>query len=726
MKSDLSSSERLFLIASAELSQRPAPLPRLASQPVQNESRSGGSYDTEGMPSHCCPRLPGRLLAVSLLASTFAWSADRGASTIDRVIDQLEQVHTYSGVAISPDGRQVVWTEPAPHGADGTAIYVADRQNRSASPRRVTAVDAAGGYVTEGSVVWSPDSQQLAFLSHADKPEQAQVYVVGLSGKAKPKRMTSLDGFVTDLHWLPDGQKLSFLYAAGGGGGGPLEAAKVETGVIGSAIHNQQLCIIDASGSKQKTVSPADLNIYEYDWSPKGQEYVAVAAPGPADNNWWTAKLYTGSAQTGTMRLSYSPPADQQLAVPRWSPDGKQVAFIGGLMSDQGFDGGDLYTLPAEGGAVKNILPGRKTSVTSLQWQRPDRILITEDVNGSGAISTVTLPSAEVETIWQGDELLHLAGNYPNFSLAADGKTSASVRSTWAMAPEVWSGAFGSWQELTHANKNQKAQWGKAEKIEWSHDGVHAEGWLIYPDHFSASQKYPMVVSIHGGPASMHGAAWPNVHFDMSVMASLGYFVFFPNPRGSYGEGEAFTKANVQDFGHGDLQDVLAGVDAVLQKVPVDGNRLGVTGWSYGGYMTMWTVTQTNRFRAAVAGAGIANWKSYYGQNLIDQWMIPYFGASVYDSPEVYAKSSPIEYIKQVKTPTLVVVGEQDAECPAPQSYEFWHALKTLGVPTQLVVYPGEGHSFRTIEHRKDVLRRTLQWFDDHLSANGSATTNSN
>jgi dipeptidyl aminopeptidase/acylaminoacyl peptidase len=132
--------------------------------------------------------------------------------------------------------------------------------------------------------------------------------------------------------------------------------------------------------------------------------------------------------------------------------------------------------------------------------------------------------------------------------------------------------------------------------------------------------------------------------------------------------------------------------------------------------MTMWTVTQTTRFRAAVAGAGIADWLSYYGENSIDEWMIPYFGASVYDDPKVYEKSSPITYIKQVKTPTLVVVGERDGECPAPQSFEFWHALKTEGVPTELVVYPGEGHSFRQQTNRVDVLRRTLAWFDKYLS----------
>ena len=152
-----------------------------------------------------------------------------------------------------------------------------------------------------------------------------------------------------------------------------------------------------------------------------------------------------------------------------------------------------------------------------------------------------------------------------------------------------------------------------------------------------------------------------------------------------------------------------------MARFPIDPERLGVTGWSYGGYMTMWTVTQTGRFKAAMAGAGIANWQSYYGQNLIDQWMIPFFGASVYDDPAVYAQSSPIQFIKNVKTPTLIIVGERDAECPAPQSYEFWHALRTLGVPTELVVYAGEGHRFMNPKNRVDFQDRTVAWFQKYL-----------
>ncbi|HEV3446249.1 MAG TPA: prolyl oligopeptidase family serine peptidase, partial [Gemmataceae bacterium] len=211
--------------------------------------------------------------------------------------------------------------------------------------------------------------------------------------------------------------------------------------------------------------------------------------------------------------------------------------------------------------------------------------------------------------------------------------------------------------------------------------------------------------------------SFPSRFCDVSELSRKGYFVFFPNPRGSYGQGEKFTRANVKDFGHGDLRDILSGVDEVLKTHPVDKERLGITGWSYGGYMTMWAVTQTQRFRAAVAGAGIANWQSYYGQNGIDQWLLPYFGASVYDDPAVYAKSSPINFIKQVKTPTLVLVGEYDVECPVPQSYEFWHALKTLGVPTEFVVYPKEGHGIGKPEHQRDIMKRMLGWFDKYLAA---------
>jgi dipeptidyl aminopeptidase/acylaminoacyl peptidase len=240
------------------------------------------------------------------------------------------------------------------------------------------------------------------------------------------------------------------------------------------------------------------------------------------------------------------------------------------------------------------------------------------------------------------------------------------------------------------------------------------QGWLLLPDTAKAGASLPMVTEVHGGPAWAHQ---PKFIGDGLIRKLLlrGYAVFLPNPRGSFGQGEAFTLANVKDFGYGDLRDIMSGITATEKATPIDEHRLGIMGWSYGGFMTMWAVTQTNRFHAAVAGAGIANWQSYYGENGIDAWMIPYFGKSVYDDPAVYAKSSPITFIRNVRTPTLEVVGERDIECPAPQTEEFWHALDTLGVPTQSVIYPGEGHGMRDPAHLEDFETRSVAWFDRYL-----------
>jgi dipeptidyl aminopeptidase/acylaminoacyl peptidase len=324
-----------------------------------------------------------------------------------------------------------------------------------------------------------------------------------------------------------------------------------------------------------------------------------------------------------------------------------------------------------------------------------------------------------MRTIWKGAEHIHAFGNFPNFALSRDGKFAAAARSSYETPPEIWTGPIGEWRQLTSNNSGQSPTWGKAESLKWTNEGSNIQGWLLPPARVDSGKKYPMIVLIHGGPSSATTPEWP-ASFGMAraiitALSSRGYYVLLPNPRGSYGQGEDFTRANVKDFGGGDLRDILAGVDAAIAKYPIDAARLGVTGWSYGGYMTMWTVTQTNRFKSAVAGAGIANWQSYYGQNLIDQWMIPFFGASVYDDPAVYEKSSPIEHIKNVKTPTLVIVGERDAECPTPQSYEFWHALRTVGIPTQLVVHPGEGHLYLKPENQIDRMDRTIAWFDKYL-----------
>jgi len=209
----------------------------------------------------------------------------------------------------------------------------------------------------------------------------------------------------------------------------------------------------------------------------------------------------------------------------------------------------------------------------------------------------------------------------------------------------------------------------------------------------------------------------------MGSESAMGYFALCPNPRGSYGQGEAFTQGNVKDFGGGDYRDIMAAIDAIVKKYPIDERRLGIRGHSYGGYMTMWAETQTHRFAAAVAGAGLSDWLSYYGVNEIDEWMIPFFGASIYDDPAVYAKSDPMHFVRNVKTPTLILVGDSDGEVPMEQSVEWWHALTTMKVPTKLVVYPNEGHVFVKADDARDYFVRSLDWFDEWFAKAGTEST---
>ncbi len=628
-----------------------------------------------------------------------------------QLTEQLGKTVLFDDIALSPNGKHVAWVQST---ASTTSKQTYIRETSGSALAAMVNI-ATTGERTDFDPAWSPDSKTLAFFSSAGETEQRQLWTVNADG-SNPKTVTHLKGYAARPRWSHDGKQIAFLHIEGAGGGGPLMAAPVTTGVIDTAIHNQRIAVLDISSGQLRRVSPANLHIYDYDWSPDDKTFVITAAPGPGDNNWWIAQIYTIDIAKGSATSIYKP--SLQVAVPRWSPDGKSVAFIEGLMSDEGFHGGDLFTISADGHDLQNRTRGRKSSVSSLFWQTPDRILFTEIVGGGTAISELTVANNSVRTIWKGPEDLHAFGNFPNFAVSKDGKFAAAERSSFETPPEVWAGPIGEWRQLTRNNAALSPTWGKAENLEWTNDGFNIQGWLLSPRQMESGKKYPMIILIHGGPSSAVTPDWP-ASFGMpraiiAALSSRGYYVLMPNPRGSYGQGEKFTRANVKDFGAGDLRDTLAGVDAAIKKYPIDPARLGVTGWSYGGYMTMWTVTQTNRFRGAVAGAGVANWQSYYGQNLIDQWMIPFFGASVYDDPAVYEKSSPIRYIKNVKTPTLVIVGERDAECPAPQSYEFWHALRTLGVPTQLIIYAGEGHLFLKPENQADRMDQTVAWFDKY------------
>jgi dipeptidyl aminopeptidase/acylaminoacyl peptidase len=660
---------------------------------------------------------------------------------IEEVLRGLYRGRGVGQVAISPDGKRLAWIEG---GRRGGEIRVAPPDDLTKS-QRVSAGSKPEQHCEEGELTWEPDSKALAFFSDCgdEASRQEDLYLSRLDG-SPAKRLTAAKGYVHEPAFSPDGSKIAFLYVEGATRpAGALAAMKPPAGVIGEDnVEVQRVAMVaaDAAAAVPQEVSPANLHAYEFDWAPDSKGMAYVAADPPGENNWWVAKLYTQELGGGP-RVVLAPEEVSgplhglQIAVPRWSPDAHFIAFIGGLMSDQGSTGGDVWIVPATGGEPKDLTKGRPTSPAWLEWGSNEYLFVSELAGGNSQLIRLKV-DAEVRSGSKppsfGSPIFSIPGTVGDgrwshsLSGTADHSLFVFTASNFAHPVEIYgakpgtvmtSGLEGVMQ-LSHWNDGVKPGWGKAESLSWKSDSFRVQGWLLFPKDYDEHKKYPLIVEVHGGPAAATVAHWGGGGgLSAPAFSALGYFVLLPNPRGSFGQGEAFTQANRKDFGYGDLRDVLAGVDTVVGRYPVDPERVGITGWSYGGFMTMFAVTQTHRFKAAVAGAGLSNWQSYYGENSIDQWMIPYFGASVYDDPAVYAKSSAINYIKEAKTPTLVVVGDRDGECPAPQSYEFWHALRDQHVPTELVVYPNEGHGFVNPEHRRDVMDRAVEWFAKYMPA---------
>ena len=613
-------------------------------------------------------------------------------------------------VSLSPDGTRVAYI------VNG-ALTIASVD--SGAPR-VVAVD--GGLALR-AVSWSADSVHIAFL--ADLPGRepsAQVWTSDADGSGLTKH-AELKGFVDDPRFAPDGSKLAVLFIEGmPRAAGPLQPMTPLAGVIDEKIFEQRIAAIDLKTNKLIQVTGPDAYVYEYDWTPDSKGWAAILAHGSGDAHWWIARLYMVSADTGEMREIYTP--KWQLACPRVSPDGRNVAFIEGLMSDAGLTGGEIELVPTTGGLSRNLTPHSKTSPSGLAWASPDKIVFTQNEDGNSSFATVSTSGGSAHKLWSGEELMGTATDawVPASEFSRDGSVTAFVRQSASAPSEVWAGPVGGWKQISSINSGVKPVWGEIRNIHWNNGKTRVQGWLTLPKDYTPGKKYPLVVTVHGGPS------WAcTSHWDEEIagpQSAMGFFVLCPNPRGSYGQGEAFTQGNVKDFGGGDFLDIMAGVNAVLKQYPIDPARLGIWGHSYGGYMTMWAETHTGRFAAAVAGAGLSDWVSYYGVNDIDEWMIPFFGASVYDDPAVYAKSDPIHFVKAVRTPTLILVGDRDGEVPMEQSVEWRHALAAQHVPVQLVVYPEEGHLFVKPEDTRDYSLRTLGWFEEWFAkAKTSAAT---
>ena len=616
-------------------------------------------------------------------------------------------VHDYDDLVISPQGDRLasVDTVELPEGQTGAPPRPALVLRSAKTGEILERIDPCATCRYAG-LAWSPGGEAVAFVA---TDAHAGTAMIDVWSKGTVRTVATIKGVAEAPRWSPGGDRIAFLAVVGAHKlVGATQAGVAQVGEIGQAVDEQRINLVPASGGEAQAVSPADTWVYEYDWTPDGKGFVATAAKGDGDNNWWVAKLVAVDAASGALRTIAAPPV--QMNYPRVSPDGKSVAFIGGLMSDFGSVGGDVYTAPFAGGTPRDVTPGYAGTFTTLVW-RGASIRATALIGADMAMTRIDPEAASVTVLIKAP--VSLSAGDGRVSLSADGKIAATVMQDFETPPRLFVHDASGHRALTHDNDGLKPRV-HATSVTWTNGGFQVQGWLLTPTTYDPKIKHPLITLIHGGPSAAVTPSYVS-RGTVRTLVEHGYFVFQANPRGSYGQGEAFTQANVKDFGGGDLSDILTGIDAVEKLAPVDENRLGVMGHSYGGYMTMWTVTHSHRFKAAVAGAGIANWSSYYGENGIDQWMVPFFGATFYDDPSVYDRLSPIRTIKNATTPTFIYVGERDVECPAAQSLEFWHGLNAMGVPNSLVIFPGEGHGIRAPEHTRELRDRTLAWFDKYL-----------
>jgi dipeptidyl aminopeptidase/acylaminoacyl peptidase len=613
-----------------------------------------------------------------------------------------QALHVFKAAIISPDGKRVASIETQDSNGDEppeASLFIRDLEGKA---MRVALPCAAGPDCTIGSPAWSSDGRQLAFLLANDKDGSTDIETVDAGG-GTPHRVLHFAGPLDGLRYGPGGRLAVLATANAHKVVGRAEAGAPVVGEIGTETDEQRIAVVN--GAALRFVSPPDLYVYEFDWRPQGG-FVGTAAHGDGDSNWWIARLYAFD-ENGASHVLFAPGPREQLATPAVSPDGKNVAFIGGWMSDFGSTGGDAFELSLDraGAAPINLTHRWHSTVTALNWHCGAGL--TGVTLAGDTLSIVQLDKAGAQPAWSGQQ--SLSGG-PDHSMTCSASAVAAIASSFTAPPEIVAGPIGHFHAITHENNGITAPL-TARSVTWKNDGLTVQGWLLSPKSDDATTKRPMIELVHGGPEAAATSQFLPDSSTARTLLAQGWEVFEPNYRGSFGQGEAFAAASIQDIGGGDWRDVLTGVDAAEHAAPIDDNRLAIMGGSYGGYMTMWGVTQTHRFRAGMSHAGVSDWLSIEGEAPQAGSDEVNFGGSVYDNAAPYLKASPVMHMRGVKTPVLVTVGERDLECPMPQSQEFYTALKALNVPVSFVVYPGEGHHLNKARNRDDEQRRTVAWF---------------
>jgi len=557
---------------------------------------------------------------------------------------------------------------------------------------------------------WSPNSKYIAYLTVVGEGEKStsQLHIMSAEGTQVRQVCTMTNG-VSEPLWSPDGSYIAFLSYEG-------EEPGTDPLVVVPARH-QRLWTVHVDGDRPTPITPDGLTVWEYAWSPDSKRFALYYSIKPNENGWYAGQIGLVASVGGAVRQMTQ--LTMQASSLAWSPDGNKLTFISGNWSDRGQGAGDIFTLViGEEGRSEphNLTPNSDYSPAWCRWL-PDneRILFAAYSGMTHMIATVRAKSGTI-TILDSDFVI--AG--PALSLSSDAQFVAALHSTPQAMYDVWFGEIATqhipWHRLSRLNPiiEETFLLGKTERIRYeSTDGWQIDALFTPPTVRKTEGPPPLVVNVHGGPSW----AWSDDFggFWTQLLASAGYAVLRPNIRGSWGRGTTFANAVVGDMGGKDFQDILYGVDALIERGLVDGNRVAIAGWSYGGFMTAWAISQTHRFKAAIMGSGWGDWHDFHALSNLSDWDIRFMQADPLDNPEIYRKWSPITYASKIVTPTLILHGEKDQPVPVSGGYGFHRALQERGVPVELVVYPREGHGISEYQHALDIEERIIRWLERHM-----------
>jgi dipeptidyl aminopeptidase/acylaminoacyl peptidase len=628
-------------------------------------------------------------------------------------------------VRVSPDGRRVAYgVTDAVMTADKsemlTQIWVADADGSNAF--QVTHADKSST-----NPQWSPDGNWLAFTS-TRRDNKNNVFLLRMSGgEAEP--LTEVKTAVGNFAFSPDGKWIAFtMRDALSDEEEKSNKGRADYRWVDENVKMSRLYLIpveraaDGKREPRKLTAQADYTVDgDFSFSPDGRWIAFSHTRTSKANDWPSSDISAVEVATGNVvKLAATRAAEN---TPRYSPDGKWIAFLGSDDPPRWAQSNLINVMPAAGGQPKALAATHDGQPGLGGWSADGRAILFSEARGTGTqLYTLDVASNKITEI--GDSRQVVGGLSLNSTRTMVGFTAqASDR-----APEAYVSRADKFApvQVSRANADlPKLPLGKTEVIRWkSADGREVEGLLTYPVGYQPGRRVPLILNVHGGPAGVFQQTFIGSRgaYPLASFASKGYAILRPNPRGSSGYGTEFRRANIKDWGFGDYQDLMTGVDKVIEMGVADPERLGVMGWSYGGYMTSWVITQTKRFKAASAGAPVTNLVSFVGTADIPDFLPDYFGGQPWDIVDTYRKHSPMFNVKGATTPTMIQHGEADDRVPISQGYELYNSLKAQGVPTRMIVLPRQPHGPNEPKMLLKVMQTNLEWFDKYIGPGAQAS----